>query len=152
MLAGLQQNLLPDLPDYDTAISDPRYAKKPPFDAVSTSGSTTAIRATVNPEIPSNSSVATGGSVIAPPPPYSVAIGGVQVPEVATSSTQASRAIPEEVDNAPVVETAVEEVTQTSMPIVVESTNQDSVVAVVPVTTTANIASSNTVVDQATTP
>lgn len=26
-LMGLQQNLLPDLPDYDTAVNDPRYAK-----------------------------------------------------------------------------------------------------------------------------
>ena len=43
-MIGLQQNLLPDLPDYDTAVNDPRYAKKPPIDpnaASATSSNTT---------------------------------------------------------------------------------------------------------------
>jgi hypothetical protein len=36
-MLGIQQNLLPDLPDYETAVNDPRYAKKPPLDPSSTS-------------------------------------------------------------------------------------------------------------------
>jgi len=70
-IMGLQQNLLPDLPDYETAVNDPRYAKKPPSDAATTGTS----HATV---VPSTPGVGVGGQgqVIAmpPPPPYSVAV------------------------------------------------------------------------------
>jgi hypothetical protein len=59
-ILGLQQNLLPDLPDYETAVNDPRYAKKPPLD------SATAVT-------PGHH--VTGASIaMPPPPPYSVAI------------------------------------------------------------------------------
>jgi len=68
-IIGLQQNLLPDLPDYDTAINDPRYAKKPPVDG---SGTPTPLRTDVSSNTtstnPSNSSISTA------PPPYSEAV------------------------------------------------------------------------------
>jgi lysosomal-associated transmembrane protein len=61
-LMRLQQNpLLPDLPDYETAVNDPRYAKKPPMDGTPSS------------EQPiSNQSSA--GIIATLPPPYSVAV------------------------------------------------------------------------------
>lgn len=69
-IMGLQQNLLPDLPDYETAVNDPRYAKKPPSDAANT-GTSHATVVTSAPGVGVG-----GGQVIAmpPPPPYSVAV------------------------------------------------------------------------------
>src|SRR5688500_9116773 len=64
-ILGLQQNLLPDLPDYDTAINDPRYAKKP-LDG-SNNGNLT------NNNL-SNTANSSGMTMAIPPPPYSVAI------------------------------------------------------------------------------
>jgi len=61
-LMGLQQNLLPDLPDYDTAVNDPRYAKKPLDGTTSASSVTTG------------NVLTTASSVVVPPPPYSVAV------------------------------------------------------------------------------
>jgi len=61
---GLQQNLLPDLPDYDTAVNDPRYAKKP-LDGATSASSVTTTNGTV---------LTTASSVVVPPPPYSVAV------------------------------------------------------------------------------
>jgi len=67
-ILGLQQNLLPDLPDYDTAINDPRYAKKPPLDG-SNNGNLT------NNNLSNTATNSSGGITMAiPPPPYSVAI------------------------------------------------------------------------------
>jgi len=67
-LMGLQQNLLPDLPDYDTAVNDPRYAKKPPMDANATSSSTS-----VNHNSNGNA-IVSASTISVPPPPYSVAV------------------------------------------------------------------------------
>jgi len=68
-ILGMQQNLLPDLPDYDTAINDPRYAKKPPLDGMNPGNNVT----NNNLSTASNSSTGTMTMAI-PPPPYSVAI------------------------------------------------------------------------------
>jgi len=70
-IMGLQQNLLPDLPDYETAVNDPRYAKKPPSDgpshAVTASASTGGIPGGIIGSNPAN-------IAMPPPPPYSVAV------------------------------------------------------------------------------
>jgi len=61
-IMGLQQNLLPDLPDYETAVNDPRYAKKPPIiETASATNSGNPVSGTASIPMP-------------PPPPYSVAI------------------------------------------------------------------------------
>lgn len=66
---GLQQNLLPDLPDYETAVNDPRYAKKPPAESGPSQSTVTAT---------GNGQAVIGSNptsiVIPPPPPYSVAV------------------------------------------------------------------------------
>lgn len=64
---GQNLNLLPDLPDYETAVNDPRYAKKPPLESAP---------ATTSNHNSGGNSVPVGASSIAmpPPPPYSVAI------------------------------------------------------------------------------
>jgi hypothetical protein len=69
-IMGLQQNLLPDLPDYDTAVNDPRYAKKPPMEQNSSHASSN-----VNNLLVSNPSTI----AIPPPPPYSVAVAAEPV-------------------------------------------------------------------------
>ncbi|ODM94766.1 Lysosomal-associated transmembrane protein 4A [Orchesella cincta] len=80
-IMGLQQNLLPDLPDYETAVNDPRYAKKPPPEngqshpphtMLVTGGPTTQVGLGVvgmnnSPNLSSN-------IAMPPPPPYSVAV------------------------------------------------------------------------------
>lgn len=75
-IMGLQQNLLPDLPDYETAVNDPRYAKKPPSDSATTGVSQVgnlgfAPQVTAHaPQLQQQQQVIS----MPPPPPYSVAV------------------------------------------------------------------------------
>jgi hypothetical protein len=65
---SLQQNLLPDLPDYETAVNDPRYAKKPPIDGASASASQSSVNNN------NGNCGVTASTISVPPPPYSVAV------------------------------------------------------------------------------
>lgn len=86
---GMQQNLLPDLPDYDTAVNDPRYAKKPPVDPNAPSTTSSNLNNNV-----SGNHILGASTIAIPPPPYSVAIASepltfdFQVPS--TEQTQQS--------------------------------------------------------------
>jgi lysosomal-associated transmembrane protein len=95
-IIGLQQNLLPDLPDYDTAINDPRYAKKPPMDGTPAPtparGDGSGNNASVTPS---------AGSISIAPPPYSVAIASepfniVTYPVVESQVSQQAAEAPQE--------------------------------------------------------
>jgi len=82
-IMGLKQNLLPDLPDYETAVNDPRYAKKPPADG-SSHTTVTASASTGGAVIGTNPS----SIVMPPPPPYSVAVASEPLYLVMPMTTQ----------------------------------------------------------------
>ncbi|CAL8133059.1 unnamed protein product [Orchesella dallaii] len=85
-IMGLQQNLLPDLPDYETAVNDPRYAKKPPPEngahappphhtmLVSGAPVSGQIGLGFNGVGLNSSGTNPSSMVMPPPPPYSVAV------------------------------------------------------------------------------
>ena len=99
-MLGIQQNLLPDLPDYETAVNDPRYAKKPPLDPSSSTVASAGANGAHGIHSESNLLYSNTQSTMGlpPPPPYSAAIAAeppstavlnsLPVPEVVSSPPQ----------------------------------------------------------------
>jgi lysosomal-associated transmembrane protein len=131
-ILGMQQNLLPDLPDYDTAINDPRYAKKP------LDGSNNGNLTNNNLSNPTNSS---GGMTMAiPPPPYSVAISTTNetmqtsaAQEVTVAEPSLPSSMPRDTNTEPAIVTS----TNTNITTIDEVDKIESPVAVTPEGTSA---------------
>ena len=98
-MLGIQQNLLPDLPDYETAVNDPRYAKKPPLDPSSSTLASTATNGAHGIHSESNLLYSNTQSTMGlpPPPPYSAAIAA----EPPSAAVLTSMPIPEIVSPPP---------------------------------------------------
>jgi hypothetical protein len=134
---GLQhQNLLPDLPDYETAVNDPRYAKKPPLENAPTS-------ATGN---PGNPVLAASSIAVPPPPPYSVAVAAeplnfnfpVPTSEHTISEDQTQQAAP--VNNEQVTNEVVDvDISSAPVPVSIQSQPQSSPANEIPVSVSQQI-------------
>lgn len=122
-MLGIQQNLLPDLPDYETAVNDPRYAKKPPLDPSATSFNVPTTGTATHGVTSENSTMVFTSAQpstmsLPPPPPYSSLSYQNPTTQIAASPQPVNVAT-----TAPVAE--VETATQVPSPVKEEALEQN---------------------------